>query len=378
MRALHVHRIAGIGGSERHLLTLLPALRALEIEPLFAGLDVPGAGADVFYAELDRAAIPYLRVRAARDLAPDVPFRLARAIRELDATLVHTHLVHADVYGALATLPRRVPLVSTKHNDDPFRTRAFRFVERGLVARARSVIAITETLRRFLVVRLGLPEEKIEVIRYGLDVLPRAWGHNPPLDLPEGSRMLLAIARLVEQKGLDTAIRALPAIHSAHPDVVLVIAGDGPERERLAALARELGVADAVRMPGRAGDVAEWLARAELLVHPARWEGFGLVLLEAMLAGVPAVASAVSAIPEVVAEGETGVLVPPDDPDALAQAIGALLTDTSLRSRLGTAARERARRVFSVERMARETAALYRRVLSPAASTTASAHDSTE
>jgi glycosyltransferase involved in cell wall biosynthesis len=122
-------------------------------------------------------------------------------------------------------------------------------------------------------------------------------------------------------------------------------------------LARELG--SRLLLPGRVGDVAAVLRRADLLVHPARWEGFGLALLEAMLCSLPVVATRVSSIPEIVADGETGLLVPPDDPDALGDALGRLLADESLRRRLGEAGRARARAEFSVDRMARRTLAVY-------------------
>ena len=120
-------------------------------------------------------------------------------------------------------------------------------------------------------------------------------------------------------------------------------------------------LASGVYLPGRVGDVSAWLARAELLVHPARWEGFGLALLEAMLAGKPVVATRVSSIPEIVVDGETGLLVPPDDPDALAAAILGVLRDPG---RLGEAGLARARSEFSVEQMSRRTLAVYERALS--------------
>jgi glycosyltransferase involved in cell wall biosynthesis len=105
-------------------------------------------------------------------------------------------------------------------------------------------------------------------------------------------------------------------------------------------------------------DVAAWLRRATVVVHPARWEGFGLAVLEAMLAGLPVVASRVSSLPELVVDGETGVLVQPDDPSALALGIARALEQRDL----GDAGRERAHREFSVARMAERTAALYRRL----------------
>lgn len=360
MRVVHVHRIAGVGGSERHLLALLPALRAQGVEAGFVGLDLPGPHADSFYAGLDAVDVPYVRIPAGRDLDPLLPRRLRHAIRALDADLVHTHLVHADVYGATAVTPSRLPLVSTKHNDDPFRAGSYRHVERLLTRRTRSVIAITAALRDFLVTRVGLPEEKVSVVRYGLDAVPPAWGPNPDLAVAADAPILLACARLVPQKGLDTLVRALPAIVAAHPSVVAVVAGEGPERTRLERLARDLGVDRALRLPGRAGDVGTLYDRAATYVLPSRWEGFGLVLLEAMLAGLPVVASAVSSVPEIVVDGVTGTLVPPDDPAALAAATVALLDDPAAARRLGDAGRERARTLFSTAEMARKTVEVYR------------------
>ena len=348
MRVAHVHRIRGIGGSERHLLTLLPALAELGIEPVLVGLDDPAWDPADFYGAL---TVPAIRIPSPRDLDP---LLLARLVRSLRADVVHTHLVHADVYGGLAAKLRGELLVSTKHNDDPFRLGPFRHVERGLARISNRIVTITESLRRFTVDEVGIPATKVETIHYGLDGLPEAWGENPPDDVPAGARVLLAISRLTEQKGIDVAVRALPSLPD---DTVLVVLGEGPERPTLEALARQLGVERRVFLPGRVPDVAAWLRRATVLVHPARWEGFGLGVLEAMLAGLPVVASNVSSLPELVVDGETGILVRPDDSPALALGVARALEEPE---RLGAAGRERARSEFSVARMSGRTAELYR------------------
>jgi glycosyltransferase involved in cell wall biosynthesis len=345
VKVLHVHRIGGIGGSERHLLTLLPALGERGVDVSFLGLDDPSRAPDPFYEGL---TVPYERVPAPRDVDPLLAWRIRRAVRRAD--LVHTHLVHADVYGAFGA--RR--LVSTKHNDDPFRAGPFRFVERTLARRAARVIAITESLARFQVERVGLPAEKVEVIHYGLDDLPSAWGTNPPDPVPPDERVLLCVCRLEEQKGVDVAIRAMADVPGAH----LVVLGEGPQRRALGELVRELDVP--VYLPGRVPDVAAWLRRAALLVHPVRWEGFGLALLEAMLASLPVVATNVSSIPEIVSDGATGLLVPPDDPTALAAAVNDVLGSPG---DYGERGQTRARTEFSVARMTDRTLAVYERAL---------------
>jgi glycosyltransferase involved in cell wall biosynthesis len=355
MRIVHIHRIRGIGGSERHLLALLPALAARGHDIHFVGLDDPAWDAEPFYAELGRSGVASVRLRCPHDLDPRLVPMLRHELRRLDPDVVHTHLVHADVYGALAILGTRAVLVSTKHNDDPFRLGPFRVVERMLARRAARVIAISEALRRFTVEQVGLPQAKVEVVHYGLDSLPEPWAANPEVDVPEGARVLLTVARLVRQKGVDVAVRALARIRQRHSEAVLVVAGDGPERQSLEA--------EGVYLPGRIGDVAEWYRRADLLVHPARWEGFGLTLLEAMLAEKPVVATAVSSIPEIVADGETGLLVPSDDPAELTVAVNALLDDPARAAAYGRAGLVRVRAEFSVARMAARTAAVYASVV---------------
>jgi glycosyltransferase involved in cell wall biosynthesis len=307
MKVVHVHRMRGIGGSERHLLTLLPALRDRGVDVSFVGLDDPAGVLDPFYSEL---TVPFERLPAPRDLDPALAVRLVRALRSLRPDVVHTHLVHADVYGAMTPGAR---LVSTKHNPDPFRAGPFRFAERVLARRATRVIAISEAVRRFSVEQVGLPAWKVEVVHYGLDELPRAWADNPPLPLPDDARLLLAVCRLAPQKGLESAVRALPAI----PGATLLVLGEGPDRAALTDLATGLGVGDRLLLPGRVGDVAALYRRTDLVVHPARWEGFGLAMLEAMLAAKPVVAARAGSAPELVDDGRTGLLVPVDDPDAL-------------------------------------------------------------
>ena len=340
MKVLHVHRIGGIGGSERHLLTLLPALAERGVDVRFLGLDDPSRAPDPFY---DALTVPYERLPAPRDVDPALARRVRRAARQAD--LVHTHLVHADVYGALGA--RR--LVSTKHNDDPFRAGAFRYVERALARRAERIIAITHALARFQIERVGLPADKVEVIHYGLDGLPAAWGENHPDDVPADARVLLCVCRLEPQKGVDVAIQALEQIPDAH----LVVLGEGPEHADLERLGGER-----VHLLGRVPDVGAWLRRAELLVHPVRWEGFGLALLEAMLASLPVVASRVSSIPEIVVDGQTGLLVPPDDPSALAEAVNRVLAEPG---EYGGRGRARAQSELSVARMTERTLTVYER-----------------
>jgi glycosyltransferase involved in cell wall biosynthesis len=356
---LHVHKLTGVGGSERHLLTLLPALRERGVDARFVGLDVPGSDAPRFYAALDEAGVPYRHVRCGADVSPRMLRGLLAAVRADRPELLHTHLVHADVYGTLAGGLARVPLVSTRHNDDRYLLGPFRYVDRLFARRARRLVAISEAVRSFLE-RAGHDPRKLLTIHYGLDRLPDAPSEMAPREagVPDGAPLVLAIGRLTAQKDHPTLLRAFAHVRRDHPDAVLAILGIGPLEQETTGLAADLGLADAVLFPGRL-EIRDWLARADVFVHTSRWEGFGLVLLEAMLAGLPVVATRVSAVPEVVADGETGLLAEPGDDAAVAAALSALLADPSRARALGAAGLERARTVFSVERMAERTIAVY-------------------
>jgi glycosyltransferase involved in cell wall biosynthesis len=360
VRVLHVHKITGVGGSERHLLTLLPALRERGIDARFLGLDVPGTDADRFYRELDA---PAEHIRCGPDLSPRMAVDVVQAVRAARPDLLHTHLVHADVYGAFASAVTRTPFVSTRHNDDRYLLGPFRYVDRTLARGAQRLVAISDAVRRFLI-DAGHRADKVETIHYGLDELPDEPSEITPADagVAEGAPLVLAVGRLVPQKDHGTLLRAFARARDRTPDAVLAVLGIGPLEQETRALATQLDLDGAVFFPGRL-ELRDWLARAQVFAHSSRWEGFGIVLLEAMLAGLPIAATNASAVPEVIADGETGVLVHPGDAEALGAALATLLADPARARALSEAGRARARSDFSVARMTDRTVALYERVL---------------
>jgi glycosyltransferase involved in cell wall biosynthesis len=167
------------------------------------------------------------------------------------------------------------------------------------------------------------------------------------------------VARLDPQKGLGDLLEAAARV----PDASFVVAGDGPDRERLGETARSLGLHDRVCFLGHRDDVPDLLRSCDVFVLPSLYEGFPLSVLEAMAAGKPVIATAVGGTPEAVSDGETGFLVPPGDPSALAAAIRAVLSDPVLARRLGSAGRERACRTFSAAEMVRHVVRLYEDIL---------------
>jgi glycosyltransferase involved in cell wall biosynthesis len=358
-RVLHVMRMTAAAGSENHLHALIPELARIgwESELLIPTPD-PAAlrgVADDFARVCSRVTL----MRTRFDASPGLAGRLARQVRSGSYEVLHTHLVHADWHGALGALVAPdVALVSSKHNTDPFRLRLpVRIGERLACERCDEVIAISEAQREFTL-RWSRPSSPVTTIRYGLSA------PVPPAERAEpADPTILAVGRLVPQKGFDVLLHALARLLEAAPRTRLLIAGEGGDGPELEALARRLGVDGAVSFLGRREDVPELMRRAWLLVHPARWEGFGLVFLEAMRERLAVVATGVGPVPDIVSDGVTGRLVPPEDPDALAAAIAGLLADEGARRRAGEAGYARLAERFSPERMARETAAVYERAV---------------
>ena len=280
-------------------------------------------------------------------------------MREERPDLLHTHMVHADVYGSIAAHVLRTRFVSTRHNDDRYLLGPFRFVDRAFMSGVGAIIAISDAVRAFHI-RAGLPAAKLVTIHYGLDELPSAPSELTPEEagIPAGAPLVLAIGRLIEQKDHATLLDAFALVQRDHPDARLAILGWGRLEAATKARVHALGLDDAVLLPGRV-EPSAWLARAEVFAHSSRWEGFGIVLLEAMLAGLPVVATRVSAIPEIVVDGTTGLLAPAGDAEALAAALSGLLADPQRRRALGDAGRRRVHDEFSVARMAERTIDVY-------------------
>jgi glycosyltransferase involved in cell wall biosynthesis len=293
--------------------------------------------------------------------------RLVRTIRARQCDIVHTHLLHADLYGALAARLAGVrTIISTRHNPDPFRRSwPIQFLTRSARPAWTHVICISEHLREFCQTNERIPAQRLSTVHYGFAprviANGRAWRRQ--FGWNEEVPVIGMVARLIPQKGHDVLLDALPAVLRHSPTAQLVLIGDGPLRLALEAQAVRLGIKDHVQFLGYREDSAAWMAGFEIFVHPSRWEGFGLVLLEAMNASLPIVATTAGAIPEIVRHGETGLLVPPDQPAELAAALCTLLRDQPRATAMGTAGRRRLEDTFSVTDMVEQTCAVYRRCL---------------
>jgi glycosyltransferase involved in cell wall biosynthesis len=349
------------GGAEVMLLTLLEGLDRTKWDPVL--LEHGGDGT----APLRRGA----RDAGARlqTISPERKGGMRRAIRlavaEERAAVFHAHLAWPlrCGLGLAAARSAAVPaVVATQHLFAPISS-ARALLRQRLAARGvHRYVAVSQAVARGLGGVPYFPAGKIEVIRNGIR-LAAPLAPDPAIRArlagDAGSPIVLTLARLVPQKGLVDLVRAARLV----PGAIFAIAGDGPERERLETEARAAGVEDRVRLLGYRADVADLLAACDVFVLPSHFEGLPLAVLEAMAASRPVVATEVGGTVEAIRDGETGLLVPPQSPQSLAQAIGRVLQDADLARRLARSGGEFVRAEFSAERMVRETAALYDRLL---------------
>ena len=366
-RITHIIKTTGIAGAERHLITMLPELDNQSFDICVIVLTEPKKPVDQFFITLQQAGIKTERMIINRHADPYLVIRLARRLRDLAPSLVHTHLLHADLYGTVAARIAGVPaIISSRHNDDPFRARwPLSFLLRIINRYTNRFIAISERVRAFTIKTEKVPTSVVDTVYYGLPVDE----HNRQVidardefGLPKGPLVVCA-ARLTEQKGHKWLLRAFRSVVDQLPETSLLLLGDGPMRAYLEDTVVNLNLAQNVRFAGWRTDVMDILPSTDLFVIASEWEGFGLSLLEAMSFSLPIVATDVGGIPEVVLDGQTGWLVESRDSDALAGSILAALRSPYKMLEYGQRGKLRLQNTFSVQRMIFDTEKIYNLLL---------------
>lgn len=303
---------------------------------------------------------------------PRAIIRARNLIERCEAQIVHTHLLRADLMGGLAARWAAVPvIVSTSYAMGEFRREKKRRSDRILDAMCSAIpthfVAVSKAVAFDGITRLHLDPQDITVIHTGID---------PPQSSCEaaaaecrakwgavGRPLVLTIARLSYEKGVDDLIDAAAELRRQHPDVRVVVLGEGPDRPSLQARIDELRLGEVVTLAGFQKDVWPALVAADVVCMPSRSEGMPNAILEAMSVCKPIVASNVGGIPEAILDGESGLLVDPANPPALAKALSRLLQDGSLSGRLGQNACKTIHQKFLAHDAAARYAALYRRLL---------------
>ena len=359
---------AFLGGGQRTVLNLA---RGLDKELFEVAVASEKEGPLV--EQLGRDGIPRFALEMTKS-------PLSRAARTLAATLagegfdlVHTHGGVAGLHGRRAAAKAGLPVVHTLHGlhflhyRNSILKRAAIRLERRLGGLSAAVVVVSEADRAKALL-LGLAsEEQLVLIRNGVEPFPPSADFDPAakrreLGLGPGP-VVVAVSRLHRQKGLLHLIRAAALVQTLRPETQFAVVGGGPLRGDLEREARRWGLGDAFRMLGERPDAREILAAGDIFVLPSLWEGLPYVVVEAAALGKTIVATAIDGVVEVIQDGKTGLLVPPADPQRLAEALVRLLLDAELAGRLGRAARETIPAGFRLERMVRQHQSLYLRLL---------------
>lgn len=345
---LHSHTA---GGAERHLLQLMQGLSASGITCIYAGPVDGWLGHQLIAAGFQCEDISFTGLFDALSL-----FRLCRFARREKADILHGHLTRSAYYTGWASQLTGIPSIATAHS-----TNAGKWF-----GRAKRIIAVAEAVKRFLV-ECGYPAEIVRTVRNGIPDLAKETHESNEsmrriLQLSDAP-VLSMVARFLPAKGQDIAIKGLARIKHLPWTLVLTGAADNTYAKEMQSLAKEFGMENRIRFIGHRDDVANIYACTDILLAPSRREAFSLTLLEASAFRVPIVAADVGGISEAVINGETGLLVEAENPEALANAVATLLDNAELRKKMGETGRQRYETRFSLDQMTNATIAVYREVV---------------
>jgi glycosyltransferase involved in cell wall biosynthesis len=368
LRVLHVARDAGyggIGGAEILVIELVRRLDPNRFERYLCTTRMPESdrlGLTLEEtAELERAGVHVLNLgrRSSSSLLPWG--RLWRLISRERIDIVHTHMFRANVPGVILARLARVPVVvSHEHGSDLYGQGVRRVLNANIVGRlSDTVLAVSRWDRDRLIEQDGMPADRVQVLPNGILPLPAATGDIRDQLASREVPLVGALGRLDSVKGYDDLIRAVGILRDQGTPVRCVIAGVGGDEPRLTALIAELALGQDVELLGLRDDVPSLLEAFDVAVMSSHSEGAPLAIIEYMAAGLPILATRVGGIPELIQDGEHGLLVAPRNPAALAAGLARLLAEPALARRLGQAARARQRAEYDLERTVRRLEALY-------------------
>jgi glycosyltransferase involved in cell wall biosynthesis len=358
MRILLTYEWNTMGGLEKVMANMTAELIAMGHQVRFVGPEPVTGWLSATMRELG-AELSLFPFAGAFD--PALLRHLVREIRTWRPDVVHSHDYWMSVYGAAATRLTGVRHVLAMHGNIRYREAPYRrSALRWAIRTAHAAVAISGDTRRELIDSLGAVGERLVVVPNGV---PRPQGSTArgaaAAGLREGEALILAVGNTWHRKGFDVLIAACNLLPAGLPWRLLIAGRHEEAAGELLQQVERLGLGHRVALPGARQDVADLLAAASVFALPSRWEGLPLVILEAMHAGVPVVASAICGVPEAIRSETDGLLVPADDPHALARAMERILTDATLRTRLVASAAERAATEFSSRAMTERYLELY-------------------
>lgn len=360
-RVAYVIGELGKGGAEYQLYELLRGLDRSRFAPTVLVLAANGHWVE----PIRQLGIEVQEIPGTRSLDPSRLRRLRTRLRAVRPHVLHTVLWSGNSYGRLAAVGLGIPLVITAERNviarPPWQIRLERLLDRWTDCYLVNSQAIVDTL----VGRQGLSAGKIRVVHNGIDLSgipafdPDRRAARAALGFDPARRLVAGVGRLEEQKDYPTFLAAAERVAAAVPDVDFVIAGTGSLRSDLEAQADRLGLGGRVRFLGLRHDVPALLAGVDVLALTSRWEGLPNVVIEAMATGAVAVAADVGGVRELITHGESGLVVPPGQPETVARAVLDVLEGDELATRLRRAARDRIEGNFTLAAMVERTTDVY-------------------
>jgi glycosyltransferase involved in cell wall biosynthesis len=359
MKILHVETGRHLYGGPQQVIYLISALVERGHECTL--VCPPESGIDT------AARLQGLNVRnlfCAGDLDLPFAYRLVQFLQEAKPDIVHCHSRRgADVLGGLAASFADIPAVVSRRVDNT----EMRLVAALRYRPFRKIIAISEAIRQVLLEH-DINGERIEVIRSAVDVeqlsrKPDCAAVREEFGVPQDAFVIAAAGQLIPRKGHRFLLQAAAELWQSRQGFRVIVFGEGYLNNQLRAQAASLGLGDVVQFAGFRDDLDDYMGCVDLFVHPATQEGLGVIALKAAAAGVPVVGFAAGGLPEAVIDGETGILVPPEDVAALTAAIAGLMDDGERRRSMGEAGRTRMQAEFSIETMVDKHIELYESVL---------------
>lgn len=352
----------GVGGSERLAWQIAGALnRGGRYRCLLYAVEQGGPMAGMLEAE----GIEYRTFSRARRIDGPLIARLARRFRRDCVKVVHTHHVGQLLHAGVAARLAGAKVVHTEHECYSLSRKRILLLLRALSTLVHVVTGVSGPVTEFLRCRVGIPAAKLGTVSNGVDIarFQTARGlDRSVLGCAADDVVIGCIARLEPEKGHLALLKAFSRLRSGHPHVKLLVVGEGGERSRLERTAEALRLDGSIRFLGVREDIPQVMAACDLIALASIREGLPLVVLEAMAAGKPVVATAVGAVSEAVQDGSTGLLVPPDDAASLEIALKGLVTDGERRRMMGERALTRVRSRYSFDRSAEAYRTIYDRV----------------